>query len=194
MASMIIHDRRLAGQTPAYYNFVFQVNDKSHIRYIMHTTARRARQAHHLERLHILCHGYEATWDIGGQRCINAMHGGFGLQLGMEGLTLFNYGEASILKGLVDEIVLFACAPADTYSGNVGTWGDGRRFCGYLALTTGARVIAARDTQYYDDSNGPIDFGDWEGPVYLFTDSSPDGERILDPSPYHVQNDMASAA
>lgn len=194
MASMVIHDRRLTGSTPAYYNYVMQVTAQTHIRHILEVTARRARQSRKLARLHILCHGFESNWDLGGRMSLPSAHGGFGLQLGTEGLSLFNYGLTSAWKGLVDEIVLFACAPADTYHGNTGTWGDGKRFCGYLALTSGARVIAARDTQYYNDDSGPIDFHDWEGPVYQFSDASPEGSIILDPSPYRVQRDRASAA
>lgn len=194
MASMVIHDRRLNGTTPAYYNFVLQVNQRTDIRHIVEVTARRARQVRRLARLHILCHGFESNWDLGGQLCLPAAHGGFGLQLGLQGLNLFNYGLAAAWKGLVSEIVVFACAPADTYRGNAGTWGDGRRFCGYLALTTGARVIAARDTQYYFDTHGPIDFGDWEGPVYEFSEANPEGATIRDPSRYRVQRDRASAA
>ena len=50
-------------------------------------------------------------------------HGGFGLQLGRQGLNLFNVGLTRAWRGLVDLIVLFACAPADTASYNRGTWG-----------------------------------------------------------------------
>ncbi|WP_424810952.1 hypothetical protein [Roseococcus sp. YIM B11640] len=194
MPSMVIHDRRLSGQTPAYYNFVMQVNDKTSIHHIVEVVARRARQVRKLDRLHILCHGYEGHSDLGSGMTIPTAHGGFGLQLGREGLNLFNYGLTSRWKGLVDEIVVFACAPAETYQGNIGTRADGRRFCGYLALTTGARVIAGQDTQYYNDTSGPIDFGAWEGPVFEFSDTNPEGSRILDPSSYRVQRDRASAA
>ncbi|WP_137125680.1 hypothetical protein [Roseomonas sp. HF4] len=195
MTSMVIHDRRLTGATPAYYSFVMQVNAKTGIRHITDTVARRAREKRKLARLHILCHGFEANWDLGGQSSMPQAHGGFGLQLGNEGLNLFNYGLAGSWKGLVDLIVLFACAPADTASGNAGTWGDGKRFCGYLALTTGARVIAARDTQYYNAStNAPLNFGNWEGPVYEFTDANPDGTTILNPNIYKVHRTAADAA
>lgn len=194
MASMVIHDRRLIGATPAWYSYVHQVTATSPIRTIVETTARRARQSRRLARLHILCHGFEANWSIGGQVCTPTAHGGFGLQLGMEGLSLFNYGLTRAWNGLVDEIVLFACAPADTYRENAGTWGDGRRFCGYLAATTGARVIAARDTQYYHHNDGPIDFGAWEGPVFEYSAANPEGVRIQDPSPYRVQRSRATAA
>jgi len=82
-------------------------------------------------------------------------------------------------KGLIRRIVIYACAPADTAPGNEGTRGDGQRLCGELALWSGAEVIAARDTQYYNTVDASysggrrikdtIDFGDWEGPVYSFS-------------------------
>ncbi|MBW8270050.1 hypothetical protein [Caldovatus aquaticus] len=197
MASMIVHDRRLTGATPTWYSFVMQVNANTGIRHIVDTVARRARQRRRLARLHILCHGFEANWDLGSGACVPSAHGGFGLQLGREGLSLFNVGLTASWKGLVDLIVIFACAPADTYEANRGTWGDGRRFCGELALWSGARVIAARDTQYYFPGSGasdPIDFDAWEGPVYEFSEANPEGVRVLDPSPYRVQRDRASAA
>lgn len=195
MASMVIHDRRLTGDTPTWYNYVFQVNQRSHIRNIVEVTARRARQSRRLAKLHILCHGFENNWDLGGRMCTPTAHGGFGLQLGLEGLSLFNYELTSAWNGLVDEIVLFACAPADTYRGNAGTWGDGRRFCGYLALTTAARVIAARDTQiYHYGGGGSIEFGPWEGPVFEYSAGNTDGARINDPSRYRVHSSRQAAA
>lgn len=146
MASMVIHDRRLTGAAPASRSLVMQVNARTGIRHIAATVARRAREKRRLARLHILRHGFEANRDLGGQSSMPQAHGGFGLQLGKQGLNLFNYGLAGSGKGLVDLMVLFACAPADTASGNVGTWGDGKRFCGHPALTTGTRLIAARDS------------------------------------------------
>ena len=166
----------------------------SHIRNIVEVTARRARQSRRLARLHILCHGFENNWNLGGRMRTPAAHGGFELQLAMEGLSLFNYGLTSIWNGLVDETVLFACAPTDTARGNAGTWGYRRRFCGYLALTTGARVIATRDIQYDHNNNGPIDFGVWEGPLLEYSGANPDGARITNPSRYRVQRSRASAA
>jgi hypothetical protein len=197
MASMVIHDRRLAGATPTFYSFVMQVNANTSINHIVDTVARRARQRRRLARLHILCHGFEANWDLGAGMCTPTAHGGFGLQLGKQGLNLYNYGLTAAWRGLVDLIVLFACAPADTGAGNRGTWRDGKRFCGYLALTSGARVIAARDTQtytYWRDNSRPIDFENWEGPVYEFSEANPEGARVLDPSIYPVQRTARDAA
>ena len=89
-----------------------------------------------------------------------------------------------------------SCSPADTGSGNEGTRADGRRFCGYLAVTTGAKVVAARDTQHYNSVNMaiPIDFGGWEGPVFEFSDANPNGIQVADPSIYKTQRSRADAA
>jgi hypothetical protein len=192
MASMVVHDKRLSGQTPLHYSFVFQVDENRPIREIVNVVARRARERRRLRVLHILCHGFEETWNLSQQMCMPAAHGGFGLQLGAEGLDLFNVGLTRAWSGLIDLIVLFACAPADTAVYNRGTWGDGRRFVGELALHSGARVIAARDTQYYNPS-GVIDFGGWEGPVLEFSPANPEGVRVSNPNRYRVHRTAQDA-
>jgi hypothetical protein len=188
MPSMIVHDNRLLGKTPARYNYVMQISNKTSLRHIIGTVAHYGR-IHRLSPLHILCHGYEANWDLGSQMSVQDAHGGFGLQLGRDNLTLFNVSQTADWKKLVDLIVIFACAPADTGPNNAGTWGDGRRFMGELALWSGARVIAAKETQYYNDSSGAktIDFDPWEGPVSEFSPTNPDGQVIVDPSPYRLR-------
>ena len=187
MPSMIIHDGRLHGKTPTRYNYVMQVNAHTTIQHIIGTVAHYGRM-HTLSPLHIACHGFEANWNLRGMMCTPQDHGGFGLQLGNEGLSLFNATKTSAWKGLVDLVVLFACAPADTGPGNEGTRGDGRRLLGELALWSGARVIGARDTQYYNDDTGKttIDFGDWEGPVYEFSPATPYGQVVGNPSVYRL--------
>jgi hypothetical protein len=187
MPSMIIHDSRLHGKTPTRYNYVMQIDEHTTLRHIIGTVAHYGHMQK-LSPLHILCHGYEANWDLRGQLCMPTAHGGFGLQLGRDNLSLFNVTQTTAWKGLVDVIVVFACAPADTGPGNVGTYADGKRFMGELALWTGSRVIAARDTQIYNDASGrtTIDFGAWEGPVYEFSSANPDGQVIVDPSRYKV--------
>ena len=196
MASMVVHDRRLLGGTPAFYNYVMQVNATTPIGNIINVVARRAREVGKLKRLHILCHGYEGHFDLSARQTVLDGRGGFGLELGQQGLNLGNYGLTSAWKGLVDLIVVFSCSPADTGSGNEGTRADGRRFCGYLALSTGAKVIAARDTQSYNSVNMaiPIDFGDWEGTVFEFSSANPDGIPVADPSIYKTQRSRADAA
>ena len=188
MPSMIIHDNRLKGRTPTRYNYVMQIDQTTTLRHIIGTVAHYGRMRK-LTALHILCHGFEANWDIGAQMSVPAAHGGFGLQLGRNNLTLFNVSQTAAWRNLVDLIVVFACAPADTGPGNRGTYADGKRFMGEFALWSQSRVIAARDTQFYNDASGrtTIDFGAWEGPVYEFSSATPDGQVIVDPSGYKTQ-------
>ncbi len=187
MPTMIIHDRRLHGKTPTRYNYVMQINQNTTLRHIVGTVAHYGR-IRRLDELHILCHGFEATWNLSRQMCMPQAHGGFGLQLGKDNLSLFNVSQLRAWKNLIGTIVVFACAPADTAPGNQGTYGDGKRFMGEMALWSAAHVIAARDTQYYNDASGrtTIDFGGWEGPVYDFSDATPNGQVVSDPSRYHV--------
>ncbi|HSV22071.1 MAG TPA: hypothetical protein VLJ17_03485 [Xanthobacteraceae bacterium] len=197
MSTMIVHDTRLKGQTPLNYNYVLVVNQTKSIHHILSVVANCARRQRKLSLLHIFCHGYEADWNMGQQICTPGAAGGFGLQLGREGLSLYNATQTTMWKGLIDRIVLFACAPADTGRGNEGTAGDGRRFCGELALWSGAEVIAARETQYYNTiqahyrggrtANNTIDFGAWEGPVYSFDPNSGQPRQIT-PQAYDMAN------
>ncbi|HZO55361.1 MAG TPA: hypothetical protein VFB63_21825 [Bryobacteraceae bacterium] len=155
--TMILHDTRLEGRTPLNYNFVYLVNANRSISSIISGVAGHARSC-----------GVE--------------RGGFGLQLGREGLSLGNVSQTTRWKGLIKTIVVFACATADTAPGNEGTRADGQRLCGELALWSGADVIAARDTQFYNERTASysrgrsventIDFGAWEGPVYRFSRDS----------------------
>jgi hypothetical protein len=199
MTSMIVHDRRLKGATPLNYNYVKEVGAETGIASVIGAVAHYG-LSRPLDALHIFCHGYEANWNLGNQTCTPNAAGGFGLQLCSEGLTLFNASLTARWKDRVKRIVLFACAPADTGPGNAGTGGDGRRLCGEIALWSGAEVIAARDTQYYNtvaanysasrSIGNTIDFGAWEGPVYSFTASQPYGTPI-NPHAYNMANPTA---
>jgi hypothetical protein len=180
--TMILHDTRLEGRTPLNYNFVYLVNANRSISSIISGVAGHARSCGGLDMLHVFCHGFEADWDLTGRVCTGVERGGFGLQLGREGLSLGNVSQTTRWKGLIKTIVVFACATADTAPGNEGTRADGQRLCGELALWSGADVIAARDTQFYNERTASysrgrsventIDFGAWEGPVYRFSRDS----------------------
>src|SRR5262249_26012943 len=82
---------------------------------------------------------------------------------------------------LFRRVTIYACGTADTGPGNEGTWGDGRRFMGEFAINSGAYVVAGRDAQAYKPEAVrathplPIDFGEWEGPVFLFDPNSGSG-------------------
>jgi hypothetical protein len=141
-----------------------------------------------LDNLYIMCHGYEANWNLGDQTCTNFEVGGFGLALCTEGLTLNNATIARTISGDAKTITIFACATGDTGSGNAGTAADGMRFCGEIAMYTGATVIAATQTQFYavdqtfwqwiTGQQGQINFGNWEGPVYSFSPTDGSSTQI----------------
>ena len=180
MGAMLVHDMRLAGGTPS--NLAannYEVDGAVPVQHAFDWIHSYAQTQGGLDNLYILCHGFEADWNLGDQTCTGFQVGGFGLALCAEGLTLSNATIANTIKGDVKTITLFACATADTGSGNEGTAADGMRFCGELAMYTGATVIAATQTQFYmvdrtfwqwiAGKQGQIEFGDWEGPVYSFS-------------------------
>ena len=196
MATMIVHDRRLQGATPLNYNYVKVVGPSVSIAELIGSVAHYG-ASRPLDVLHLFCHGYEAHVDLGARASVPDAVGGFGLKLCREGLNLTNATLTARWRGRVNRIVVFACAPADTGRGNEGTRGDGRRFCGELALWSGAEVIAAREAQAYDfvpahysggrTVGSTIDFGAWEGPVYSFTPNAPGG-TVINPAAYNMAN------
>lgn len=189
---MLVHDLRLAGQTPTNLaNNNYEVDGSVTIQHALAWIDAYAKSQGGLDNLYIMCHGYEADWNLQDQTCTPFQHGGFGLALCAEGLSLANADATTVLKGDVKKITIFACATADTGTGNEGTLGDGMRFCGEIALYTGATVIAATQTQFYSmeqtfwqwltGQQGTIDFGSWEGPVYSF---SPDDGSATQINPH----------
>jgi len=184
---MIVHDTRLLGTPPPIVQNTYNVNATVSIQHCVGWVAQYAKSVGGLSELLIMCHGFEADWDLANQMCTGRPVGGFGLQLCREGLCLSNATLAQGWKPLIHRITVYACAPADTGQGNAGTSGDGRRFMGELALWSGAEVIAARDTQQYNYGgffNSPIDFGNWEGPVYRF-DPDTGYPALYNPGPMH---------
>lgn len=170
---MIIHDTRLAGKAPPIAPNIYVVNATVEINHCIGWIGQYARSQGGLNELLVMCHGFEANWDLGRQMSTMQQAGGFGLQLCTEGLTLYNVWLVRNWKGLIRRITVYACGPADTGPGNEGTAGDGRRFMGEMALWSSAEVIGARNTQMYSwSSSQPIDFGAWEGPVYRFDPSN----------------------
>jgi hypothetical protein len=193
MSSMLVHDLRLTGATPtAMADKSYEVDGSVSIVDALGNIDIYAQQQGGLDTLYIMCHGYEADWNLTDQTCTGFNQGGFGLALCQEGLSLTNADKAAVLKNdSIKKIVIFACATADTGPGNAGTVADGMRFCGEIALYTGAMVVAATQTQFYmmeqdfwqaiANQQGTIDFGKWEGPVYSF--SPDDGSSTLISNP-----------
>lgn len=182
MPTMLVHDRRLEGSTPvSMADFSFEVDASCSITGLMQSINTSANAT--ISRLMIMCHGYEST-DTGSASIPMSL--GFGLQLCIEDLTLANVAIISTICNEVENIILYACGPANTQPFAKGTYGDGRQFCMEMAAFTNANVYASDVTQYYNNMNYdatrlvcetiPIDFGQWEGNVYRF---SPDGTVTL---------------
>jgi hypothetical protein len=188
---MLIHDRRLAGNPPwRLAANTYQVDQSVSLAHALGWIAEYSRRSNGLTDLYVMCHGIENPYDYRHQASVPTARGGFGLQLCQEGLSLYNTSQTTVLNGRVTKITIFSCATADTAPYNEGTGADGMRFCGEIALLTGAEVVAAVQTQYYSQNRtfwqwltganraGTIDFGAWEGPVYSFSPGSPYGRRI----------------
>jgi hypothetical protein len=168
---MLIHDRRLEGNPPSIAQNTYQVDLTTSTQHIIDWVQTYSQGQNGLDQLFVMCHGFtDGT--------------GFdGLQLGAQNLTIRNVIMTSAWKPrqpLIRSIYLYACGPATgSMLGNPAT--DGQRFCGELALWTGADVYAADAIQWYSrvrsgwqrlfgtNERGTIDFGAWEGQVYRFS-------------------------
>jgi hypothetical protein len=147
---MLIHDTRLAGKTPSLAENQWDLNETTPIMHIVGWTSEVAKGAGGLRKLIIMAHGFAA----GG-------YGGYGIQLGKEGLTLNTVDGFARLNGQIKSIILYSCAVADTAPGNRMTGSDGNLLCSRLAARTGSYVIASSAFQIYTyggSSNQPIDF------------------------------------
>ena len=191
---LVLLDFRLTGMVTDSIGEVMQVSVRTPIRDALGRVATRARQLGGLDDLLICCHGFEAVVeDFDGG--VSFMSGGFGLQLCDEDLTLRNVGVTAVLNGaprLVERIVVFSCAAADTHRASKAVGGDGMRLMGEIALTSGARVIAARATQMYEQipslaqslfnagslNDWRIDFGEWEGDVFEFSPADGSARKL----------------
>lgn len=181
MPTLLVHDTRLAGQTPGHIaSFAQRVDGNTLVRSMVNNVVGYADTfGSAIDTLMIMCHGYESS-DTGRASIPQSL--GFGLHLCREGVTLANGSVMAGMSGYVNNIVLYACGPANTHPFASNTRGDGRRFCMEMAAYTNANVFASDATQYYHNLNYddaarvceeiPIDFGGWEGHVYQFC---PDG-------------------
>lgn len=152
--------------------------------------------SHKISRLSICCHGYE--WGVADPRvAMSRMGGGFGLQLGATDLKWDSVSEFGALNGKFASggmLDIYACAAAEDTSDGTGFTGNGRLLMRELAGWTGATVRASDTIQEYhhgvvtttlfgyviSSDYAGVDFGEWEGNVWMFT---PDGHRRRDRSP-----------
>jgi hypothetical protein len=166
---MLIKDKRLKGDAPKIADNQWDsVDATTPIDHIIGWTGEVAKKNGGIRKLTIMAHGYES----GGS-------GGFGIQLGKEGVTLGTVDKFSALKGQVKYIVLFSCAVAATAPGKRMTNGDGGLLISRLAVRTAAYVLASSAFQIYTAGGvppQPINFGAWEGDVFLF---GPNGNKRL---------------
>ncbi|MDB5414991.1 MAG: hypothetical protein JWR10_3326 [Rubritepida sp.] len=149
-----------------------------------------------LGRLSVCCHGYESG--VADPRvAMSRPGGGFGLQLGGDDLT---WGTVSAFSSLSGKFAnggmfdIYACAAAEDTSDGNGFTGNGRLLMRELAGYSGATVRASDSIQNYTAGvvattflgiqvgthYSGVDFGEWEGNVWLFT---PDGARSRDTAP-----------
>ncbi|RDB03429.1 hypothetical protein [Runella aurantiaca] len=184
--NMILHDTRLGGSAPSgLADNIFKVNEKNDTAHIFQWIATYARSQGGLDNLFIMCHGgtkEKSEMVDGGASAQSRVLKERGLQIGAQNLLHSNLNVTAVLNGLVAKITVFACNIAETDKGSKLTADDGKLFCKYLAVYTGAEVIASSETQKYhkvgllalfSDTAGTIDFGAWEGPVFSFL---PDGK------------------
>jgi len=172
---MIWHDKRLSGDPPRIAPNTYQVDKDVEIDHAVGWIAHYAASQGGLDELLVMCHGFEADWDLHAQQSTGTQVGGFGLQVCKQGITLFNVNKVRAWNPptgrLIARITIYACGSAGVGVGNTGTYADGPRFMGEFAINSGSFVVAGRDPQVYTSGGVPpqaIDFGQWEGPVYLF--------------------------
>ena len=176
---MAVRDRRLRGGIPAHAHLAIQNTDASTtLRGLFHHVIAYAGSGK-IHSLFVLCHGYAG---LNPRLHVSADAGGMGLQLGREGVMHSNVAQWSHIKNKVGNIVIYACAAADTERGSENTTADGRYLMGALALHTNADVYASNRIQWYSTysglRNGAFDFNAWEGDLYRFRASTGQGSVV----------------
>jgi len=91
-------------------------------------------------------------------------HGGYGLELTADHVTLANVRQFHVLAGKLWAIAVRGCAAARIDIGHAGTYGDGNMLCSRLAQVTQAYVQASTALQQYNASG----FLPWQGTVLLY--------------------------
>jgi hypothetical protein len=171
--SMTIRDMRLQGTAPNLTFNTFSVDQNWDLGAAFLWVRNFAKANKGLATLYVLCHG-KYRWEENVQLQQSIPVGGYGLQLCKQDLTTDNIDVATDqIKGLIDNIVLFACGAASTQSNNPTQ--RNQTFCKLLAKKSRAVVWAADRMQVYFtglDTKKPMDFAQWEGTVYRF---DPDG-------------------
>jgi hypothetical protein len=174
--SLALHDRRLAGDISGFSGAVIDLNAATSLP-VTFGAVRAYAGRRRLESIFIACHGFAGA-NI--RDMVSADAGGMGLQLGKEGVKHDNVAMWAALKNVTRNVVVYACAAANTEPGNEFTTADGRYLMGALAIYLNCYVFAADRIQFYNRYEGVIDFGLWEGRLFRF---GPDGRSTVVKAP-----------
>jgi hypothetical protein len=121
-----------------------------------------------LDALHFMAHGNKAY-----------------MQLGAGSLSWANIKLFEKVKGKVGHIVFWSCLVG---SDEATYYGHGPIFAAKVAEVTGAKVVACRQNQMYSwNSSNVIDFGGWEGEVFVFEDKGQTSRSFNKPNPFRVE-------
>jgi hypothetical protein len=191
-----LRDRRLKGGVPARpHLYIINTDGSTPLRTAFGGINSAARASGTIHTLFILCHGYAGSNPRLGV-CMDA--GGMGLQLGQENVLHNNVRMWMAIRNRVQNIVVYACAAADTEPGNEGTRADGRYLMGALAIHTNANVYAADRIQWYGTANnnpkGAFNFGAWEGQLWYFPPSGAPPSPLAGSPPAEFDDVIAGTA
>ena len=162
---LIVRDQRLEGTLSASCD-VWTVNRNTSVASLISNIKSSTDANGALDTIFVLCHGFAGV----NRRALMSMDaGGMGLQLGSDGVLHTNVALWDDMAGSCSNIVVYACAAANTEQGNEGSTADGKYLMGALAIHSNATVYAADRIQWYDPDS--MDFGDWEGNLWCFSPS-----------------------
>lgn len=176
---VVIRDSRLQGTMPGVFTSwwndlnIINTSDSTPLSSAFSQIKQYKREHGELNTMFILCHGYAGSsnnlrmsGDVGGQ----------GLQLGMEGVFHGNVSMWEDTRRTVSNIIVYACAAANTEAGSELTTEDGEYLMGALAIHTDATVYAADRIQWYTPSD--FNFGQWEGRILRFSPSGASPQEV----------------
>lgn len=176
---MAVRDKRLMGGVPAHAHLaICNTDETTPIRNVFNSIKSYAGGGT-IHTLFVLCHGYAG---VNPRLRVSMDAGGMGLELGKEGLLHSNVEQWRQVRNKIENIVVYACAAANTEPGNELTTADGRYLMGSLALNTNAEVYASDRIQWYETykglRNGAFNFAHWEGRLLRFSPAKPKPDAV----------------
>lgn len=181
-ASVIAHDRRLAGRSPTASGstIVLDVGEETPLSEFFDRLDEIADASGRIECLYIMAHGvYVPLEDT------------TAIMFCRDFISYRTVNQFSRLRDKIDRIVLFVCHAAET---SMTSHGDGDELCRQIALISGAEVTAAREEQAYTSAESctlmfceesAIEFGEWEGPIVVYGRDGTIIAEYQNPSVWH---------